>query len=142
MLHNVCMSLIVAQIMPNKLEISGDIRLTKDLPGNIKKYSDYFSGCLKIIILSKNLTIAYAGTQLYAEGLIRMVNPDDNPREILEMLREHTDSSSVGKIAKCYEFIVGSTNPEDRFLARVNSGKIDIESSRGQFWIGDKNAFE
>jgi len=137
------MSLVVGYITSKKIELAGDSRFTNEYPGKIYKYSeDYFGGGLKVIILSKDLVIAYAGTTTYATGVIKSINPSDNIAEIAESLRKYTDPELQGKDDSDFQFLLASTKKFDRSLQKISDGKISEIPCPGRTWIGHDAAYE
>jgi hypothetical protein len=133
------MSLVVAMIEGDRLHACADLRVIKpeSRPADTKAHSpNYFNGVMKIVPVSKNIAIAYAGTVPVALNIIREVHKlkllsNEIAQKIQQLLALN------GDVFECDFLVIDAQNME---IHKIKNGSLEIIRN-GRTWIGDIDAY-
>lgn len=122
------MTLIVARILePDHIRVYGDIRVTNSLGT-----SSYAEAALKVVILSTDLCVAYAGSVEPAVEAIRSISSDGAAASIAQELAAHPSSQ-----AGVSDFLVAALRPASLVVVRHGAASYGGPAT----WIGDQTAY-
>lgn len=128
------MTLIVGRICQGSLRVDSDSRITD--PNVASNKNNIFSGLLKSIVLSPDLSISYAGgvdTAQKAIETIYSLKAFNIAIVKAELLRIHRNSDMET------DFLIASI--ENRpLLYKISDGKVDVSNTTQ--WIGDLDGFD
>ena len=128
------MTLVVGRICQGSLRIESDSKITD--PNIASNKNNVFSGLLKSVVLSPDLSISYAGGVETAQKAIEIIYSLKSFNITIvkaELLRIHRDSEMET------DFLIASIENQP-LLYKISNGKIDVSNTTQ--WIGDIDGFD